>query len=247
MDRKKFDTFCQRLAIQEQPLAVFYSNEKPSPGVTLEGSGHVCMFALLKRARQKGETVYFDEEHVGCFGGAYYMGFRTTMMPKIEYFLSCGIPGELEGERYVKDPETALKYIASMKPLKAKGKYLVFKPVNKLAEPEEAEIVVFFVPPDVLSGLVVLTSFATKRMDAVRIAFSSGCGSIISNPLKEAAKENPDAIVGMFDVSARPFVEPDILSLAMPKKMFQLLLDNQDDSFLITKSWEKIRSRIAKK
>lgn len=30
------------------------------------------------------------------------------MRPKFEYFLSCGIPGEMEGERYIRTPEMVL-------------------------------------------------------------------------------------------------------------------------------------------
>ena len=40
------------------------------------------------------------------------MGFRDQARPKIEYFLSCGIPGEMEGERYIKTPELAREYFA---------------------------------------------------------------------------------------------------------------------------------------
>ena len=76
--------------------------------------------------------------------------------------------------------------------------------------------------------------------------FSSGCGSILTHPLKEAEKEKPQAILGIFDVSARPFVEPGILTLAMPTKLFRTLLENQDESFLITKSWQIVRERIRK-
>jgi hypothetical protein len=32
----------------------------------------------------------------------------------------------------------------------------------------------------------------------------------------------------------------------MPKKLFLSLLDNQDESFLITRSWEAVRGRIEK-
>jgi hypothetical protein len=35
------------------------------------------------------------------------MGFFESPRPNIEYFLSCGIPGEMEGERYIKTPERA--------------------------------------------------------------------------------------------------------------------------------------------
>ncbi len=246
MDQRKYQKFHDRLGLKEHPLAAFYSNEKPEAGLSPKEQGHVCMFALLKRARQKGDTVYFDAEHAGCFGGGYYMGFQPTPRPNIEYFLSCGIPGQMEGERYIKKPETAREYFASVLPRKAPGKYCIFKSLDKLSAPEEPEVLIFFAPPDVLAGLFTLTNYAAERFDAVRIPFSSGCGAILTHPLKEAEEKNPQAVLGLFDVSARPFVEPDILTLAMPTKLFFSLLDNQDESFLITKSWETVRKRIEK-
>jgi uncharacterized protein (DUF169 family) len=246
INAQKYQKFHDRLGLKEHPLAAFYSNHKPGEGLSPKEKGHLCMFALLKRARQQGETVYFDAEHVGCFGGGYYMGFQATPMPKIEYFLSCGIPGEMEGERYIKRPETAKEYFASVQPRKAPGKYCVFKPFNKVSAPEEPEVIIFFASPDALAGLFTLTNYAAERFDAVRIPFSSGCGAILAHPLKEAEKKNPQAILGLFDVSARPFVEREILTLAMPTQLFLSLLDNQEESFLITKSWETVRRRIEK-
>ena len=246
IDQRKYQKFHDRLGLKEHPLVAFYSNHKPGEGLSPKEKGHLCMFALLKRARQQGETVYFDAEHVGCFGGGYYMGFQATPMPKIEYFLSCGIPGEMEGERYIKRPETAKEYFASVQPRKALGKYCVFKPFDKVSAPEEPEVIIFFASPDALAGLFTLTNYAAERFDAVRIPFSSGCGAILAHPLKEAEKKNPQAILGLFDVSARPFVEREILTLAMPTKLFLSLLDNQEESFLITKSWETVRKRIEK-
>jgi uncharacterized protein (DUF169 family) len=245
-DLKQYEKFFDRMGLREIPLGAFYADEKPAAGVTPKGQGHVCLFALLKKARQDGETVYFDGEHTGCGGGAYYMGFRDTPMPKIEYFLSCGIPGEMEGERYIKTPEIAREFFAAMKPRKAPAEYCVFKPLHKLLPAEDPEVIIFFAPPDILSGLFTLTHYATGRPDAVRVPFSSGCGSILTHPLKEAEKQDPQAVLGLFDVSARPFVEADILTLAMPAKMFPLLLQSQEESFLITKSWERIRERIGK-
>jgi uncharacterized protein (DUF169 family) len=244
IDMKEYGKFYDRLGLSEHPLGVFYSDEEPARGVRPKGGGHECMVALLNRARHHGETVYFDETHIGCAGGAYYMGFRPMTRPKIEYFLSCGIPGEMEGERYIKTPELAREYFASTKPRKAPAKYGIFKTLDKLAAHEEPEVIIFFAPPDALSGLVVLTGYASERPDAIRLPFSSGCGSILTHPLKEGEKENPQAILGMFDVSARPFVEPNILTLAMPTKLFFALLNNQDESFLITNSWKKVRERI---
>jgi uncharacterized protein (DUF169 family) len=246
MDREKYEKFYERLGLTEQPVGVFYSDQEPPGAITPQGTGHVCIFALLNRVRHQGKTAYFDESHTGCDGGAYYMGFRSLPRPKIEYFLSCGIPGEMEGERYIKTPELARDYFSSTRPRKAPAKYCLFKPLNNLAVSDEPEVVVFFAPPDVLSGLFTLTNYAAERPDAVRLPFSSGCGAILTHPLKEGEKENPQAILGMFDVSARPFVEPNILTLAMPAKLFLVLLDNQEESFLITKSWKMVRNRTGK-
>jgi len=77
---------------------------------------------------------------------------------------------------------------------------------------------------------------------AVIAPFCSGCGSIISYPLAEWRNENPRAIIGMFDVSARPFVKEGVLSF----DKFRQMVEDMDESFLITGSWEKVRRRIGK-
>jgi uncharacterized protein (DUF169 family) len=246
MDLTKYRQFHEWLGLREHPLGVFYTDKQPETGITPKEGTRVCMIGMLKSARHREETVYFDENHIGCFGGAYYLGFRAQAMPKIEYFLSCGIPGEMEGERYIKTPELARQYFAAATPRKAPGKYCLFKPLNKFQAGEQPEVIVFFAAPDILSGLFTLTNYAAGRMDAVRIPFSSGCGAILTHPLKEAEKDKPQAILGMFDVSARPCVEPDVLTLAMPTKLFSALLENLDESFLITESWRKVKERIRK-
>ena len=246
MDLKKYEKFYEALGLREHPLGVFYTDKQPVKGLTPKEGTHVCLIGMLNRARQQGDTVYFDAEHTGCFGGAYYLGFRAQARPNIEYFLSCGIPGEMEGERYIKTPELAKEYFAAAKPRKAPAKFCIFKPLHEFQTAEEPEVVAFFAPPDILSGLFTLTNYAAERMDAVRIPFSSGCGSILTHPLKEAEKNKPQAILGMFDVSARPFVGPSLLTFAMPTKLFSILLDNLDESFLITESWKKVKKRIKK-
>jgi uncharacterized protein (DUF169 family) len=202
------------------------------------------MIGLLQNARKKGETVYFDKDHFGCPGGAYYMGLRESVRPNMEYFLSCGIPGEMEGERYIKTPELAKRFISMRKPRPAPTPYCVFKPIEKFQEDEKPEVVAFFVSPDILSGLFTLTGYALESIEAVNAPFGSGCSTILAYPLKEAEKEQPHAILGMFDVSARPMVERDILTFSMPFSVFLKLLENVEGSFLETESWKKVRQRI---
>jgi len=48
----------------------------------------------------------------------------------------------------------------------------------------------------------------------------------------------------MFDVSARPYVPKEMLTFAAPMNKFIRMIENMDESFLITKSWEKVKGRI---
>ena len=193
---KLWNEFRTALGLIESPLGVYYTNDPPdgkTPKAGMDPGAHLCMIGLLKRARHHGETVYFDREHFGCPGGAYYMGFFESPRPEIEYFLSCGIPGQMEGERYIKTPELARAYFLKMKPRPAPASYCVFKPIEKFREGERPEVVVFFGPPDILSGLFVLTNYALELTDGVYAPFGSGCGTILTYPLKEAEKEEPRA------------------------------------------------------
>jgi len=237
--------FQEILGLKESPVGIYYTNDQPE-GVTPKEGISGCMIGLLQNARKKGKTVYFDKSHFGCPGGAYYMGFFESPRPNIEYFLSCGIPGELEGERYIKTPERAREYFAKMIPRRAPATYCVFKPIELFRNGIEPEVVVFFAPPDILSGLFTLANYALERTDAVYAPFGSGCSAILTYPLKEATKEKPRAILGMFDVSARPMVEKEILTMAMPYSIFSKLLENVPGSFLQTESWKKVLQRIQK-
>ena len=129
----------------------------------------------------------------------------------------------------------------------AEGKYIVFKRWDKLDEADKSLAVIFFAPPDVLSGLFTLANFAAVDQQAVIAPFGSGCGSIISYPLAERDRDEPRAVLGMFDVSARPFVKEGVLSFAAPMKKFEQMLEDMDASFLITGSWEKVSRRIERK
>lgn len=235
--------FRETLGLKESPLGIYYTNDKPE-GITMKEGIQVCMIGLLQNARKKGQIVYFDKSHFGCPGGAYYMGFFESPIPNIEYFLSCGIPGEMEGERYIKTPERAREYFAKMIPRRAPATYCVFKPIDQFQAGVEPEVVVFFVTPDILSGLFTLTNYALEQIDAVYAPFGSGCGTILTYPLKEAVREQPRAVLGMLDVSARPMVDKDILTLAMPYSIFLKLLENVSGSFLGTESWKKVLRRI---
>lgn len=106
-------------------------------------------------------------------------------------------------------------------------------------------MVIFFAAPDVLSGLFTLAGFEEANLEAVITPFSSGCGSIVYYPYQELKADRPRAVLGLFDISARPCVPENVLTFAVPWPQFVRMVDQMDESFLITGSWRKVQARMA--
>lgn len=230
------------------PITFYYTDkEEKDRLVEKPEKAHQCIIGVLNRVR-KGEALAFGADSFGCSGGKRYLGFaKEVLMPNFEYFLSCGIEGELEGERYKKTPELVRQIVEKSPEFAAPGKYIVFKRWDELDAEDDPEVVVFFSPPDVLAGLFTLTGFDEVDRDAVIAPFAAGCGSIVLYPYLEIERDRPRGVLGMFDVSARPYVPRDTLSFAVPMKKITDMVADMEESFLITPSWEKVKKRIETK
>jgi hypothetical protein len=86
----------------------------------------------------------------------------------------------------------------------------------------------------------------TGRSREVIMDAAAGRASMVQYPFAEKDAPRPRAVLGMFDVSARPGVGADILAFAVPIKKFFRMVDNMEESFLVTDSWRKVRRRITK-
>lgn len=225
------------------PISFYYTNEVRGAEPVKPASGHSCIMGDMAKV-VRGTSLYFEAESIGCFGGKRYLGFSDDIMPNFEYFLSCGIEGQLEGERYKKTPEMVKEMMEKLPTPKAPAKFIVFKRWDMLEESDAPEVVIFFAPADVLSGLFTLANFDEVEANAVFAPFAAGCGSIVQYPYLEKDSDRPRAVLGMFDVSARPFVRDNILTFAVPMNKFVRMVENMEESFLITSSWSKVNRRI---
>jgi hypothetical protein len=50
----------------------------------------------------------------------------------------------------------------------------------------------------------------------------------------------------MFDISARPYVGENILSFAVPVTKFERMVENMEESFLTTDTWDRLYRRMQK-
>ena len=98
----------------ELPITCRYTDDEGAADRAEPTQGHRCFLADLAKIR-KGEILRFDIATIGCSGGKRYLGFTKDVLPNFEHFLSCGIPGILEGERYKKSPELVKEYRSCLK------------------------------------------------------------------------------------------------------------------------------------
>lgn len=226
----------------ELPLAFHYTDDPGEVELFRTADSH-CVIEDIYSVRQ-GRSLSFDTKSVTCFGGKRYLGFSTALMPNFEYFLSCGIPGKLEGERYKKTPELVKELLKHVPEFTAPRKYVVFKRWDKLDEQDQPQVVIFFAQPDIVSGLFTLANFDEPTNQAVFCPMGAGCATIIQYPMLEAESGHPRAVLGMFDVSARPAVDASSMTFSIPIAKFERMVDDMDESFLITESWNKVKNRI---
>ena len=227
------------------PICYYYTDNPLEKDLKESVIRDRCLIGNLPQV-QEGHSFVYSANTPGCSGGKRYSGFSTELRPNFEFFLSCGIAGELEGERYKKTPQLVEAYLKNHPPFTAPGKYLVFKRFDKLTAGEDPFAIIFFATPDVLSGLFTLANFDRADPHGVVTPMGSGCASIINFPWEQAKSDNPDCVLGMFDVSARPCVPGDKLTFSIPIQRFEQMAHNMDESFLVTRSWETVQSRLKK-
>lgn len=227
----------------ELPVAYSYTDEVSAAERADSQDEEHCVIASFQRVRQ-GHTFVYGADSPGCKGWRRYTGFSQSLRPKFEFFLSCGIPGEIEGERYKKSPDLVASYLESHPAFEAPGHFLVFKRWDKLAGNDKPFAVTFFASADVLSGLFALANYDRSDAFGVISPAGSGCATIVNYPYWEAQSDQPSCVLGMFDVTARSQVPAPFLTFTIPFKRFEQMVANMDESFLTTAAWETVRARL---
>ncbi|MFA5405611.1 MAG: DUF169 domain-containing protein [Ignavibacteria bacterium] len=242
------------LELKSQPVAVLLTNDDPAEGLKFKEATWGCVASMLVAA-SKGRTAYFDRNTFGCVGGGTGLGFGNQYEENdfpIEYLLSTGKKDYnnekiksryiTEGECYIKTPELALKFVENMPMRNIKEKFVTFKPLELLNLTDKPEMVIFLVNPDQLSALVVLSNYDREDNMNVIAPFCAGCQSILFGYAEEE-KENPKATIGFFDISARKYIDKNLLTFTIPFKMFRKMESNVEKSFLTKEQWLGLNKR----
>ena len=241
------------LNLNNSPVAVILTNEKPESGLQFKEGTWGCVASMMVASASKGKTAFFDRKTYGCMGGGTGLGFGNCYKDfPIEYFLSTGIKNVQtnvrtrasleEGEAYIKTPELAKIFVDTLPMREVPAEYIVFKPLKEVNENQKPEMVIFIVNPDRLSALVILANYGRESNDTVFAPFGAGCHSIVYG-YNENEKENPRAIIGFFDITARKFIDKNLLSFTVPYRLYTEMSENVKDSFLEREQWLELNKR----
>jgi hypothetical protein len=171
------------------------------------------------------------------------------MKPQTEtiiHYVSTGVPGRMEGERYCDSPDVLRGIFDTIDPKSCTGAYCVVKPLSLFSAGEVPELVAFFARPETLSGLHQLAAFVTHDPEVVASPWGAACANLITWPRKYLSEGKPRAVLGGWDPSARKFFKNDELSLTVPYEMFSHMLERFEESFLMTKTWSTVRKKISR-
>jgi uncharacterized protein (DUF169 family) len=263
---KSLPKFLEVLGLDEEPMGIFYSNEKPADGFSPKPTDlptreremkneidwqtvftqFSCVIGNIWRARKKKTTAYFSAEQFGCPGGAFWLGFLKPQSETIIHYVSTGIPNRMEGEFYCDSPEKLKQMFEYVDPKAASHKFCIFKQLSGFTEEENPELVTFFARPEVLSGLHQLATFITNEPEVVVSPWSAACGSFVAWPLHYLSKGLNKAVLGGWDPSARKFFKTDELSFTVPFGMFTEMTNRFDESFLKTNTWAIVQKKISR-
>jgi uncharacterized protein (DUF169 family) len=151
----------------------------------------------------------------------------------------------LHGEKYVHSPQLVKKFIECLPIVDIPFEYVVLKPLAAVdSGPEKPEIIIFLGDMDQISALTILANYHREDNENVIFPYAAGCQSIGIYPLQEAESEKPRAVLGLSDISARValkrLLKDDVMSFAVPFRLFREMEENVAGSFLERNTWKNL-------
>lgn len=149
------------------------------------------------------------------------------------------------GERRHCNAELAKEWISNGLPrYDIRYEYVLFKPLSLAGSDENIRAVIFAVNPVELSGLVTLAGSVMPGTDPVQVPQGADCNSITSFAYAQVESAAPRAVLGMLGVDGRELMRKrfrdDILTLTLPKPLFQRMEEEASDCVFQIPSWKRL-------
>jgi len=241
--QKKFlDLWDRHFNGHELPFVLMYSQEALKSDKINSEKNHDCLIYTLSHARA-GKNIYVEYNSLNCPGAKKSLGFNTDTDLSSSYLIANCYKTDKKGIDCKKKSEKIPEWIEQLPTVHAPGPKAVFKRWDRLEEMDHPEVVIFFAEPNELSALFTMANFEESSPYTVKTPFCPGCSALTLFPMQEKFSQNPKPILGMLDVSTRPYVPQSTISFAVPFEKFERMVQNMDNSFLTHETWQKVQIR----
>ena len=244
----------QMLHLQRQPVGIYFANTTAVCDLDADPARRNCVIPFLMKASE-GQTISMDEKSCNCAGGAtgccFGDGF-ARLNPSIAKLLSQGYgdnaPPQMpafmkDGERFFCTEEVAERFRNALPYSEKAYPRIVFAPMSRWEEIGEPDLVYLFLNPDQLGALVSMLCSHNGRLYNTITPYCSACQSIMFGA-EQMEREEPMAVMGLFDISQRYQPLANTLSLTMPYCRWAELSQDLDRSCLTSHSWPAIEKRL---
>ena len=242
------------LHMKREPVGIYFSDTTTVCDLDAAPGRRNCVIPLLMRVSE-GQVISMNEESCNCAGGAtgccFGDGF-ARLNPTINKLLSQGYgddaPEQMpafmkEGERFFCTEAVADQWRHAL-PYSTKAyPRIVFAPMSRWGEIGTPDLVYLLVNPDQLGALVGMLGSHNGRVTNTIAPYCSACQSILFGA-EQMEREQPMAVMGLFDISQRYPALGGLLSLTMPYTLWEGLSSDLDKSCLTTHSWRAIEKRL---
>ena len=241
-------SIAQLIDLDSNPVAIYRAECIPEGAHVPEG--HCSIPPLFLMAAKNGKTCAADRAHIFCHGAVSGLGFGPIQSRQRSAWSMSVVPEEVRadmrhagsgGQREYADCEAALAQMSEIKDYPGEDDAIVFEPLDEAeAKGAPIEVVALLADPTRLSALMILAGYDKRTPgSAVKILHSHACQEIYIIPKAEGDSDDPHAILGMTDLYARRFIDPDKFSFAAPYFLWKRMESNAGSSFLTMDKWAK--------
>lgn len=244
----------EMLHLKLEPVGIFFGNTNAESDLDASPNTRNCVIPFVLAAA-KGKITSMNEAGCTCPGGAVGACFGdgfTRLNPNIHMMLSQGLgnrapegaPAMLkEGERFFCDATVAMKWRQNMPFSDRAYPRIVFAPLSRWKEVGTPDLVYIFANPDQISAIVTMQGFHNGKAVNTLAPFGAACHSIVY-AAEQMDKEEPYALMGLFDISQRSAALQNCLSITIPYQLWENMTKDLDSSCLTTHSWKNIEKQL---
>lgn len=226
----------------ELPFVLMYSQDPLNSKKVSAKNKRNCLVYIVSYARS-GNDIYIESDSLNCCGAQKSLGFDTHTDLSSAYLMANCYDTENMGKDCKKQSKKLPEWAEQLPTIHAPGPKAVFKRWDRLEQRDPPDVVTFIADPNELSALLTMANFEEASPHTAKIPFCPGCASLTLFPMQERFSGNLSPIVGMVDVSTRPYVPQSTFSFSVPFEKFERMVKNMDSSFLAHETWQKAKIR----